>query len=137
MKKYKVTQEFMDALNEWNDNHQYKSGVTLINEYTINELPEDVLDWLFNNSGNMAEKNKKFGAIINWINGEDAFEIGTPKYIVQRKSFNFLVGNEYLSIDNYTAIHITRDKEKATRFDDFEKASGWANEHLEVVEVDE
>lgn len=137
MKKYKVTQEFMDALNEWNNNHKYHSGVTLINEYTINELPEDVLDWLFNNFGNMAEKNKKFGAIINWINGEDVFEIGTPLYLVKRKNVNFLVGNEYLSIDNYTAIHITRDKEKATRFDDFEEASGWANKHFEVVEVDE
>lgn len=32
---------------------------------------------------------------------------------------------------------MTRSKKDATRFDDFEKASEWANKHFEVVEVDE
>lgn len=137
MKKYKVTQEFMDSLNEWNDSHKDRDGIALINMYTLNELQEDVTHWLFQNLENREEENKRFGAIINWINGEDVFEIGNPKYIVKRNGINFLVGNEYLSIDNYTAIHITRNKEKATVFDDFNKASEWANKHFEVVEVDE
>ena len=137
MNKYKVTQEFMDSLKEWNSNHKYTDGTTLINQYTLNDLQEDVTEWLFETGTTLAERNRRLGAVINWINGEDVFEIGNPKYIVKRKGINFLVGNEYLSIDNYTAIHITRNKEKATIFDDFNKASEWANAHFKVVEVDE
>nr|DAU05730.1 MAG TPA: hypothetical protein [Caudoviricetes sp.] len=137
MKKYKVTQEFMDALKEWNDNHKYADGVTLINQHTLNELPEDVTEWVFEVSTNVAEKNRRFGAIINWINGEDVFEICTPSYIVQRKVFNLFIGRQYISRGNYGEISMTRNKKDATRFDDFNKASEWSNTHFEVVEVDE
>lgn len=134
MKKYKVTQEFIDELEEWQN--KWENGLVSLNEFLFDEKIKNVERWRFTYFSK-AERNQRFGAIINWINGEDVFEIGTPKYIVQRRGFNLLVGNEYLSIDNYSAIHFTRDKDKATRFDDFEKASGWANAHLEVVEVDE
>lgn len=138
MKKYKVTQEFMDDLNEWNDNHKYPDGTTLINQHTLNDLPEDVTNWLFPIPSNVAEGNRRFGAIINWINGEDVlFEIGTPSYIVQRKVYNLFVGRQYIGRGNYGEIIITSNKEDATRFDDFNKASEWANKHFEVVEVDE
>ena len=135
MKKYKVTQEFMDALKEWNDSHKYTDGTTLINQHTLNELPEDVTEWIFETGTTLAEGNRRYGALINWINGEDVFEIGTPKYIVQRKVFNLFFGRQYISHGNYGEISITRSKEDATRFDDFNKASEWANAHFEVVEV--
>ena len=134
MKKYKVTQEFVDELEDWQK--KWENDEINLNETFLNKKISAVEKWRFTYFSK-AERNQRFGAIINWINGEDVFEIGTPKYIVQRRGFNPLVGNEYISIDNYSAIHITRDKEKATRFDDFEKASGWANQHFEVVEVDE
>ena len=137
MQKYKVTQEFMDALNEWNDNNKYKSGVTLINEYTINELPKHVLDWLFRTYGNIAEKNKRFGAIINWINGEYVFDIVNPKYVVQIKDNKAISGRKYLKLEADGEAFIFYGLKNATRFDDFEKASEWANKHFEVVEVDE
>ena len=133
-KMYKVTQEFMDSLIKWRD--EYTKSVFGVNAVSLTNMPEIVRIWRFEYNSSI-ETNKRFGAIVNWINGEDVFEIGTPKYIVQRSGFNLLVGNEYLSIDNYKAIHITRNKDKATRFDDFEKASEWANKHFEVVEVDE
>ena len=137
MNKYKVTQGFMDALKEWNDGHKFPDGTTFINQHTLNELPEDVTEWIFEIRTNVAEGNRRLGALINWINGEDVFEIKLPKYIVQRKVFNLFIGRQYISRGDYGSISITRSKEDATRFDDFDKASEWANAHFEVVEVDE
>lgn len=134
MKKYKVTQEFMDSLEDWRE--KFVNGEIPVNELTYETHNNVVELWRFENFGT-GESIQRLGALLNWINGEDVFEIGTPKYIVKRKDVNFLVGNEYLSIDNYIATQITRNKEKATIFDDFNKASEWANKHFEVVEVHE
>lgn len=134
MKKYKVTQEFMDSLEDWRD--KFVNGEIPVNALT-HETHNNVVElWRFENFGT-GEFIQRLGALLNWINGEEVFEIGTPHYIVKRNGSNFLVGNEYLCLGYYGAINITRDKEKATRFDDFKKASGWANKHFEVVEVDE
>ena len=137
MKKYKVTQEFMDALNEWNDGHKYPDGTTMINQYTLNELPEDVTEWIFELRTTAAEGNRRLGAIINWINGEDVFEVGTQSYVVRLKDYIKLYGKGYIVITTNGYVGVTYYMEDATRFDDFEKASEWANKHFEVVEVDE
>lgn len=137
MKKYKVTQEFMEALEEWNDSHKYQDGTTLINQHTLNDLTEDVTEWLFETGTTLAERNRRYGAIINWINGEGVFKIGTPTYIVQLNEVKPIAGREYLYIRSDESACMVSLKSDATRFDDFEKASEWANKHFEVVEVDE
>lgn len=134
MKKYKVTQEFMDGLEDWRD--KWVNGELRANAFSTENRYDVVENWRFEHFSN-DEIMKRLGALLNWINGEDVFEIGMPHYIVKRNGSNFVVGNEYLYLGNYGAINITRDKEKATRFDDFNKASEWANKHFEVVEVDE
>lgn len=137
MKKYKVTQEFMDTLEEWNNSHKYTDGTTLINQHTLNDLTEDVTEWLFETGTTLAERNRRYGAIINWINGEDVFKIGTPTYIVQLNEVKPIAGREYLYIRSDESACMVSLKSDATRFDDFEKASEWDNKHFEVVEVDE
>lgn len=137
MKKYKVTQGFMDALNKWNDINKYSDGTTLINQYTLDELPEDVNEWIFEIRANFAEGNRRFGAVINWINGEDVFEIATQKYVVQRKDAVLNGVHQYLNVGQNGNIHLIYGLENATHFDGFEKASEWANKHLEVVELNE
>lgn len=134
MKKYKVTQEFMGELEAWKN--MLEANVVSINEFFFDETIKNVEDWRYQYVS-QAERNQRFGAIVNWINGEDVFEVVTTKYIVQRKAFNLFFGRQYISRGNYGEISITRSKEDATRFDDFEKASEWANKHFEVVEVDE
>lgn len=136
MKKYKVTNQFMVVLNEWNDNHKYPDGTTMINQYTLNELPEDVTEWIFEIRTNVAEGNRRLGALINWINGEDVFEVGTPSYVVRLKD-DIKYGKGYIIITTNDYVGVTYYMEDATRFDDFNKASEWANKHFEVVEVDE
>lgn len=132
MNKYKVTQEFMEALNKWKEDFKSSDGVVSISIFALKRLPTIVDDWRFGGI-NRRDKNERFGAIINWVNGEDVFEIGSPKYVVQQ-------------IENRSRfIHFMRDGNVAifsgikfaTRFDDFNEASEWANTHFEVVEVDE
>lgn len=134
MKKYKVTQEFMDGLDSWR--YKWVNGEIPVNSLTANNRYDVVESWRFEHFSN-DEIMKRLGALLNWINGEDVFEIGTPKYIVQRKVFNLFFGRQYIIYGNHGEISITRSKEYATRFDDFNKASEWANAHFEVVEVDE
>lgn len=138
MKKYKVTQEFMDALKEWNDSHKFTDETTLINQHTLNEIPENVTEWIFEIRTNVAEGNRRLGAIINWINGEDVFKVRMLKYIVKRTR-NQVLGNmdEYISFNSNGSTFIVNNEKDATRFITFKKASEWANKHFEVVEVDE
>jgi hypothetical protein len=135
MKKYKVTQEFMDSLDDWRG--KFMNGEIPVNALT-HETHNNVVElWRFEKFGT-DEFIQRLGALLNWINGEDVlFEIGTPSYIVQRKVYNLFIGRQYISRGNYGEIIITSSKEDATRFDDFNKASEFANAHFEVVEVDE
>lgn len=134
MKKYKVTQEFMDGLVAWS--HKWINGYLPVNTFKYENRNDVVESWRFEH-GSIDEINQRLGALLNWINGEDVFEIGAPKYIVQRKGANLKHLREYIHITEYDVIEIAYFKEDATRFDDFTKASEWANKHFEVVEVDE
>lgn len=134
MKKYKVAQEFMDGLEDWRD--KFVNGEFRVNGFMAENRYDVVECWRFEHFSN-DEIMKRLGALLNWINGEDVFEIGKPKYIVQRKGANLKHLREYIHITEYDVIEIAYFKEDATRFDDFTKASEWANKHFEVVEVDE
>lgn len=134
MKKYKVTQEFMDGLEDWRG--MFVNGEIPVNTFKGENRHNAVESWRFEHFSN-DEIMKRLGALLNWINGEDVFEVGMPKYIVQRKENNLIVGKEYLSFTSYGVINMVNNIEYANRFDDFEKASEWANKHFEVVEVDE
>ena len=134
MKKYKVTQEFMDALDDWR--FKFVNGEIPVNAMN-DETHDNVVEiWRFENFGT-GEFIQRLGALLNWINGEDVFEIGTPNYILQRKLAKLPHLREYISIDKHGFVGIEYTKDRATRFCDFDKASEWANKHFEVVEVDE
>lgn len=134
MKKYKVTQEFMDELEDWRG--KFLNGEIPVNALT-RETHDNVVElWRFNNFGT-GEFIQRLGALLNWINGEDVFEVGTPKYIVKRKGIVSIDVSKYLCVTEKGNILTVSLYDNATRFDDFEKASEWANKHFEVVEVDE
>lgn len=134
MKKYKVTQDFMDALDDWRD--KWVSGELIANTFSTENRYDVVESWRFEHFSN-DEIMKRLGALLNWINGENVFEIGKPKYIVQRKENKFDGNREYLYLTADDNVRTVLAPENATRFDDFNKASEWANKHFEVVEVDE
>ena len=133
MKKYKVTQEFMDGLEDWRG--KFINGEILVNALTA-ETHDNVIElWRFKGLGN-GEFVQRLGALLNWINGEDVFEVGTPSYVVGLKDAIRLYGKGYIRIANNGCVNLTYYIEEATRFDNFEEASEWANKHFEVVEVD-
>lgn len=134
MKKYKVTQEFMDGLETWR--YKWVNGELPVNAFSHENQNDVVERWRFEHFSN-DEIMKRLGALLNWINGEDVFEVGTPKYVVQRKVINPFVGKEYISINSYGAINIVRNVRNAKTFDDFDKALEWVNKHFEAVELDE
>lgn len=134
MNKYKVTQEFIDGLDDWRD--KWVDGHFPVNALTSETIKNVAERWRLRYIEN-EEPTKRLGALLNWINGEDVFEVGTPKYIVQRNLAPIQHLREYVSVDKYGLLGIEYTKERATRFDDFEKASEWANKHFKVVEVNE
>lgn len=135
MKKYKVTQEFIDSLDGWRD--RFVNGEFKVNAFTSETINNVVERWRFEHFSN-DEIMKRLGALLNWINGEDVFEIGTPKYIVKRTRNPVLSDvDEYISFNSSGSAFIVNNEKDATRFVTFEKASEWANKHFKVVEVDE
>ena len=134
MKKYKVTQEFIDALEDWRE--KFYNGNIYLNFQLIDKKTNVIESWRFYDF-HKDERIKRFGALVNWINGEDVFEIGAPSYVVILKDAIRLYGKGYIRIAKNGCVNVTYYMEDATRFDDFEKASEWANKHFEVVEVDE
>lgn len=134
MKKYKVTQEFMDELETWKN--MLEANVVSINEFFFDETIKNVENWR-SEYVSQADRNQRFGAIVNWINGEDVFEVGAPKYVVQLKGVVPLLGKGYVYTATDGYVSVTYSIEDATKFDDFEKASEWTNKHFEVVEAKE
>lgn len=135
MSKYKVTQRFMTCLNKWKQAN-FNDDFMFVNEDTIADFSEVIDNW-WHSDLNDRERNKRLVAIINWINGEDVFEVGTPKYVVQRKDAVLSGVHQYLNFEQNGNVHLIYGLENATRFDDFEKASEWYNKHFEVVKIDE
>lgn len=135
MKKYKITQEFMEELNNWKREQDLDILGNVCPEYLI-RLPEIVRTW-HEQPVKFVDRNKRLIAVINWINGEEVFEVRTPKYVVQRKDAVLSGVHQYLNVEQNVNVHLIYGLENATRFDDFEKALEWYNKHFEVVEVDE
>lgn len=133
MKKYKVTQEFMDGLGAWSE--RLDNGGIELNSWSFYEGVDLVEQWR-SEPNSKKERYKRFGALLNWINGEEVFEIGTPSYVVGLKDAIRLYGKGYIRIASNGCVNLTYYIEEATRFDNFEEASEWANKHFEVVEVD-
>lgn len=132
-KKHKVTQEFMDELIKWRD--EYTRDCFGVDAHALDYMPKVVDNWRFNELSSY-ESNRRFGAIINWINGEDVFEVENPhKFVVRSDKKDHDGDYAYVVVENdmttaaYTFVN-------ATKFDTREEAQEWANSHQVVVEID-
>lgn len=137
---YKVTQEFMNELIEWHDEYDLdaKSGAiyAFVDGRNIQNIPVVIDDW-WTEPDNPIENNNRLIAIIQWLNGEDVFEVEKQhKFVVRsdktdefEKYSYVLVRGEVTSTRAYIP--------NATKFDTREEAQEWANSHQVVVEIDE
>lgn len=139
-KKYKVTEEFMNELIDWRnyENIDTTSGrnYAYLCEDNLEEMPRVVDAWWLEDN-NPIERNKRLISIIQWLNGEDVFEVEAPhKFVVRSDKKDHDGYYAYVAVENdmttaaYTFVN-------ATKFDTLEEAQEWANSHQVVVEIDE
>lgn len=134
MNKYKVTQEFMDELIKWKKDRHL--GIVLNTTTELLELPVIVRYWQTKPT-NFTKCNKRLIAIIQWLNGEDVFEVEAPhKFVVRSENVDegghygyVLAGKHGIAYNRYYI-------KEATKFDTREEAQEWANSHQVVIEVD-
>nr|CAI9750973.1 hypothetical protein LBZUJACN_LBZUJACN_CDS_0042 [Caudoviricetes sp.]CAI9751064.1 hypothetical protein MIHLRAQX_MIHLRAQX_CDS_0042 [Caudoviricetes sp.] len=137
-KMYKVTQEFMQELIEWRDLRHLDAR----NGYYVATLKPKDLDWLpkvvsawYWREKNSIENNNRLIAIIQWLNGEDVFEVENQhKFVVRSERADGDDNYKYVKIFNHVASPSYFDY--ATKFDTREEAQEWANSHQVVVEID-
>lgn len=140
-KMYKVTQEFMNELIEWRDSYNLDAKTSwsyaFVDGISISEFPEVVKNWWVD-LDDPIDNNNRLIAIIQWLNGEDVFEVEAPHKFVVRS-------NNPDGVGDYAYVHIIRggltgyvySYADATRFDTREEAQEWANSHQVVVKIDE
>lgn len=140
-KMYKVTQEFMNELIEWQRTRNLypseENKFSNVSSVDINCLPNVVQYWWSEHETTSIERNNRLIAIIQWLNGEDVFEVETPhKFVVRSDKKDYDGCYAYVAVENdmttaaYTFVN-------ATKFDTREEAQEWANSHQVVVEIDE
>lgn len=139
-KMYKVTQEFMNELIEWRDYEHIEPTSAKANSYisqtNLINLPSVVEDWWVWGSNNSLENNNRLIAIIQWLNGEDVFEVEEQhKFVVRSKEIHSDGYYSYVKVVDQMALHT--DYNLAMKFDTREEAQEWANSHQVVVEIDE
>ena len=143
VEKYKVKQGFMKKLEEWRKNNRLDAANTddkysFLSYVDIRNLPKEVCDWWLETT-NPIERNKRLIAIINWLNGEDVFEVEKPH--------NFLVrsvepnnNGELLILELVTehglVVPYYGNTARATAFTSRSNAEEWLVNRYEVVEFD-
>lgn len=139
-KMHKVTQEFMDELIEWRDQRhldmENESYYATFKHQDFRALNGIVMEWQLEED-NSIERNNRLIAIIQWLNGEDVFEVEETHKFVVRNNTTDSEGYYYYVRKVYTTTDMVFSLEGATRFDTREEAQEWANSHQVVVEIDE
>ena len=130
MNKYKVTQEFMNELIKWREemnlNAKNEDFGSFVNGNDIQDVPDVVYIW-WRRIENSIERNNRLIAIIQWLNGEDVFEVEEPhKFIVRSENVDegghygyVLAGKHGIAYNRYYI-------KEATKFDTREEAQEWA-----------
>ena len=146
IEKYKVSQELMNEIDEW----RYKTdGLVVSADLRVGDvLPWSIHDWWIDGKEYDLEYNNRLIALIQYVNGEDVFEVEKPKKWVVRSTNSddysyieiYTVGGvRLLEYRNNIAIGITTTSYDyiATKFNTKEEAEKWTNPLMEVVEVED
>lgn len=139
-KMYKVTGNFINELKQWRDINNLDAlqdnWQNTFRPVDFKYFPDVVARWRLEDE-NPIERNNRLIAIIQWLNGEDVFEVENPHKFVVRSDkkdhdgdYAYVVVVNDMTIAAYTFVN-------ATKFDTQEEAQEWANSHQVVVEIDE
>lgn len=142
--KYKVSQELMNAIDEWTDG----LGVLIvIQDLSVEggELPSSIYAWWMDTVLPSEESNNRLIALIRYVNGEDTFEVEKPKkWIVRSKKRTWDDYKVVVLFDDNVCIPSDSEQAFTMRIDDGlryafkfntrEEAEKWTNPLMEVVE---
>lgn len=136
---YKVTEDFMNELIKWRNANGLETKTRYMYEAVdgddIQRIP-DVVDIWWTDPDNSIERNKRLIAIIQWLNGEDVFEVEKlHKFVV--RSENADKSGDYVYVTLFEGLVLPTEYKFAYIFDTREEAQEWANSHQVVVEIDE
>lgn len=139
--RYKVTQEFMSELIGWRDKKNLDAtggdSITYVGPLELGSTPEVIREWRLEYE-NPIERNNRLITILQWLNGEEVFEVEEPHKFVVRSDKSYTDGNyAYVIVDNGVSGKSYYDVSLATKFDTREEAQEWANSHQVVIEIDE
>lgn len=139
MEKYKVTQQFMDALISWRDEQNLDvAGNLYVTPVDIASWPSKVKAWRYK-PVNSVERNKRLIAIIQWLNGEDVFEVEKPHKFLVRSVVPNSDGdrlNLQLVVERGVIVPNYGWTMGVTAFNSREEAELWTTNGYEVVEID-
>lgn len=137
---YKVTQEFMNELIKWRDDNDLDTktsdGYVYVDGRNILNVP-DVIDAWWIDPDDPIENNDRLIAMIQWLNGEDVFEVEEPHKFVVRSDVTDEDGDYWYVNMHRGMFRVWYQFGNATRFNTREEAQEWANSHQVVVEIDE
>lgn len=139
-KMYKVTQGFMNELIEWRDEQDINAETgdlyAFVGGNNISKIPNVIENWWVD-LDDPIENNNRLIAIIQWLNGEDVFEVEEPHQFIVRSEYTDRDGDYiYIGVDYEIFATYRCDLNCATKFDTREEAQEWANSHQVVVEID-
>lgn len=151
MEKYKVSQTVMDSLATWKKTFLENNQVSIFfDTEELEGLPHEVVNWWADSNLSNLENNNRLIAIIQYVNGEEVFEVTEPKFIVRSKRADREGAYIYLSlldVDNRRTNLYSMAKmpyvgwdttlNSAFKFDTKEEAEKFANPLMEAVKCTE
>ena len=135
--KMKIPENIYNMLVEWRDALELKTDY--VTGFKLHMLNDEVHEWAADVT-TLSDNHNRYIAILQWLNGEDVFEVEKPKKWVVRSKDRTEQGS-YLYIylidsNGVKDVMTSWTKDIATKFDTKEEAESWANAHQEVIEVE-
>ena len=133
--KMKIPENIYNMLVEWRDALELKTDY--VTGFKLHMLNDEVHEWAADVT-TLSDNHNRYIAILQWLNGEDVFEVEKPKKWVVRSDSKDSEGDYwYVRLDGneHNKANVGYDIETATRFDTKEEAQSWANSHQEVIGV--
>ena len=142
MKKYKVTQKFMDALEKWKGSRSshFSRKYNYVTSRELLEIGRTVHQWWHGNIDDSIETNNRLIAIIQWLNGEDVFEVEQPhKFVVRTIDYTEYGYKSYFRLysgDGLELVDHSYNLKYARKFNTREEAEKYCVPGYEVIEID-
>ena len=138
--KIKIPENIYNMLVEWRYALELKTDC--ITGFKLHMLNDEVHEWA-SDVTTLSDNHNRYIAILQWLDGNDVFEVENPKKWVVRSKGTDSTGKYHYSILSHFSdlpsmdYYFVYEKDDATKFDTREEAESWANAHQEVIEVEE